>query len=311
MVLFTFVGTTDVKLIDEAKGPALTAVLELKPRQVVLIATTGDGVRFDLIDGAARFAKLVKRVAPATRTSIVTMDIDDPTDHNEIYPKLREIVQSHSNTKSPLVASISSGTPSMQVCWILLAESGDAGIKLYRTIERELTDKPLREVRLDSSLPRIRTLEAENKQLRQIAIRPIEILIDKGMVKVGQTIIDLSPIQFAYYRFFLERIKAAKGGSDPRYRVSARVMDDEFVAKVDQYLKESFPDRADSDGTYGKKKSKMTPTENFRSTISKLNRKFTDALDEDLAEYYTIRYIGPRQARSYGLRLEHTHVRIR
>lgn len=311
MVLMTFVGTTDIKLIDERKGPAIAAVLELQPTSVVLIATTGAGARHDLLDGAAQFAKLVKREAPGARTSIVTMDIDDPTDHNEIYPKLRDIVQAHAQPHVPLVAAISSGTPSMQVCWILLAESGDARITLYRTVERELTDRPLREVRLDSALPRIIALEEENKHLRQIAIQPLALRIHDGIVTVGSTIIGLSPMQFAYYRFFVERIKAAKGGSDASYRVSARVMDDAFTSKIDAYLNESFPDRSDSDGRYGGKKSRVIPTEYFRSTLSKINKKFSDSLDESLADYYIIHVVGPKQARKYGLRIDHEKIRIR
>ena len=311
MLLMTFVGTTDVKLIEESKGPAISAVLELNPKSVVLIATAGSGVRHDLIDGAAQFAKLVTRLSPGTKTTIVTMDIDDPTDHNEIYPKLREIVHTHGSTRTPMVAAISSGTPSMQVCWILLAESGDAKIKLYRTVERELTDKPLREVRLDSALPRIVALEEENRQLRQIAILPLSLHVDEGIVKVGNTIINLSPQQFAYYRFFAERTKALKGGNDSYYRVSSRVMDEAFTNRVNAFLDESFPHRADSDGTYGRKKPKIIPAEYFRSTLSKINKKFDDALDETLAHYYTINHIGPKQARSYGLMIDHEKIRIR
>jgi hypothetical protein len=311
MQLLTFVGTTDVKLIEESKGPAISAVLELKPKSVVLIATTGTGAKHDLLGGAAQFAKLIHRVSPATKTSIVTMDLLDPTDHNEIYPKLRDIVHNHGATRMPMVAAISSGTPSMQVCWILLAESGDAKIKLFRTIERELTDKPLREVRLDSALPRIIALEQENRQLRQIAIQPLALNITGGTVKVGNTIINLSPQQFAYYRFFAERAKFTKGGSDSHYRVSSRVMDEAFTTQIRAFLDESFPDRADSDGTYGKKRSQQIPTEYFRSTISKINKKFDDALDETLADYYKIKHVGPKQARSYGLPITHEKIRIR
>ena len=311
MVLLTFVGTTDIKLIEESRGPALSAVLGLKPKHVVLIATTGDGVRHDLLAGAVQFNKLIKRVVPGTKTSIVDMEISDPTDHNEIYPKLREIVQSFSNDNTELVAAISSGTPSMQVCWILLAESGDAKLRLYRTVETELTDKPLRPVHLDSALPRIIALEEENRQLRQIVIRPLELFIRQGIVKVGTDIIHLSPTQFAFYRFFIERIRQSKGAGDHRYRVSSRMMDDAFTETIDAYLLESFPDRADSDGTYGKKKQRMIPAEQFRSTISKLNKKFHESLDEHLAGYYTINHVGPKQARSYGVSLDHTQIRIK
>jgi hypothetical protein len=311
MVLFSFVGVTDINLIDELRGPALSAIRGLNPKNIVLIATTGDGVRYDILGGAARLQKAIKKVAQGVKVSIVTMDIDDPTDHNDIYPKLRDIVHTYSHQKQPLAAAISSGTPSMQVCWVLLAESGDAKLSLYRTVEAELTDKPVREVRLDSALPRILALEQENRTLKQIAIPAVEMSIKKGHVKIGGSIIDFSPMQFAYYRFFLERIRTSKNGDDCRYRVSTMFMDEMFIKKVLEYRLQSFPNYADSDGTYRRNKELMIPVEQFRSHLSKLNSKISEVIDETLAEYYIIDGQGPRQAKSYGLKIDHSKVRIR
>jgi hypothetical protein len=309
--LFSFVGVTDVKLLDEARGPILTAVINLKPRYVILIATTGLGVRYDLVSGGSRVQRLIKEQSPSTKVSIVTMDIDDPTDHNEIYPKLRELISIHSSKKSRLMAAISSGTPSMQVCWILLAESGEVDISLYRTTEQELTTTPVREVRLDSSLPRIIALEEENAALKAIAIQPVEMSIATGLVSIGSTVIHFSPLQFSYYRFFLERAKQPPESADVRYRVSTMIMDDVFTKSVLAYRLESFPNVADSDGTYRKRKEPMIPVEQFRSTITKLNKKISDALGEPIASYYLIHVDGPRQAKRYGLRLDASKIQIR
>jgi hypothetical protein len=309
--LFSFVGATDIKLLDEARGPILTAVSNLKPRYVILIATTGAGVRYDLVGGASRLQHLIKAQSAFTKVSIVTMDIDDPTDHNEIYPKLRELISFHSAKKSRLLAAISSGTPSMQVCWILLAESGEIGITLYRTTEEELTRTPVREVRLDASLPRIIALEEENAALKAIAIQPVEMSIDKGLVSIGTTVIHFSPLQFSYYRFFLERAMQPQGSTDVRYRVSAMIMDDLFTRSIIAYRRESFPSLADSDGTYRKHKEPMIPVEQFRSTITKLNKKISDALGEPIASYYRIHVDGPRQAKRYGLRIDASKIQIR
>lgn len=311
MVLFSFVGITDINLVDELKGPALSAVRGLKPKNIILIATIGDGIRHNILGGAERLQKAIKKILPGVKVSIVTMDIDDPTDHNDIYPRLKEIVHAYAQLKQPLAAAISSGTPSMQVCWILLAESGEAKLSLYRTVEAELSDKLVHEVRLDAALPRIQALEKENQELKQIAIPAVEMSIKKGHVKINGSIIDFSPIQFAYYRFFLERIRASKNGEDPRYRVSTMVLDDMFTNKVLEYRTESFPNYADSDGTYGRKRNPTTPVEQFRSHLSKLNAKISEVVDEHLAHYYVVDGIGPRQAKSYGLKLDHSKVKIR
>ena len=312
MVLFSFVGVTDINLVDELRGPALSAIRGLKPKNIILIATVGDGIRYNILSGAERLQKAIKRVLPGVKVSIVTMDIEDPTDHNDIYPRLKEIVHGYSHLKQPLAASISSGTPSMQVCWILLAESGEAKLSLYRTVEAELSSKPVREVRLDATLPRIQALERENQELKNIAIPIVEMSITKGHVKINGSIIDFSPMQFAYYRFFLERIKASKNGHEPRFRVSTMVLDESFKTKLLAYRTESFPNYADSDGTYKRNKDdNTTPVEQFRSHLSKLNTKITEVIDENLAHYYIVEGLGPRQAKSYGLKIDHSKVRIR
>lgn len=309
--LFSFVGVTDIQLLDQQRGPILTAVDGLKPKNIILIATTGTGVRYDLVGGAARLQKMIKSKSPVTKISIVTVDIDDPTDHNEIYPKLRDVVSMHSSKKGRLIAAISSGTPSMQVCWILLAESGEVKLSLYRTTEAELTKTPVREVKLDSSLPRIIALEEENAALKAIAIPHVELSVAKGQVTIGTTLINFSPLQFAYYRFFLERLASGGPHDEPRFRVSGMFTDDSFVQKIHAYRRESFPNAADSDGTYGKRKQTMIPSEHFRSILTKLNRKLQDALGDTLASYYSIESSGPREAKTYGIRLDRSKVRIR
>jgi len=309
--LFSFVGVTDVNLLEQQRGPILTAVDGLKPRNVILIATTGTGVRYDLVGGAAKLQKMIKTISPVTKVSIVTMDIDDPTDHNEIYPKLREVVSIHASKKARLLAAISSGTPSMQVCWILLAESGEVKLSLYRTTEAELTKTPVREVRLDASLPRIIALEEENAALKAIAIPTVELSVKKGLVTIGSTLIDFSPLQFAYYRFFLERLISTGHHDELRFRVSGMFTDELFARKILAFKRESFPNASDSDGTYGKRKEPMIPSEQFRSNLTKLNRKLQQALGDTLASYYCIESDGPRQAKTYGIRLDRSKVRIR
>lgn len=309
--LFSFVGVTDLNLLDQQRGPILTAVDGLKPKNVILIATTGVGVRYDLVSAASKLQRMIKSNSPITKVSIVTMDIDDPTDHNEIYPKLRELVSIYATKHARLLAAISSGTPSMQVCWVLLAESGEVKLSLYRTTEAELTKTPVREVRLDASLPRIIALEEENATLKAIAIPAVEMAVKKGLVTIGTTVIDFSPLQFAYYRFFLERLASCGPTDEPRFRVSGMFTEELFAQKILAFKRESFPNASDSDGTYGKRNEPMIPAEQFRSNLTKLNRKLQQALGDTLASYYCIEADGPRQAKTYGMRLDKSKVRIR
>ena len=56
--LFSFVGVTDINLLDQQRGPILTAVDGLKPKNLILIATTGAGVRHALLSGAESSRRL-------------------------------------------------------------------------------------------------------------------------------------------------------------------------------------------------------------------------------------------------------------
>src|SRR5690606_27210426 len=68
----------------------------------------------------------VKKRNLAKKVEIVKLPIKDVTDHNHIYSILKEFSDRLDKTeRNKYTAAISSGTPAMQVCWILLSESGD------------------------------------------------------------------------------------------------------------------------------------------------------------------------------------------
>lgn len=309
--LFSFVGVTDARLALEGRGPIMSAVEHLRPLKVVLIATITEGSQHDLVAGATAVRKAVMKVLPQTKVHVVTMDLTDPTDHNEIYPQLRELVQPYCADGADAVAAISSGTPSMQVCWVLLAESGDAHLRLIRTVEPELSKKVVREVKLGSGLPRIMALEAENEQLRELVMQQVRLRVRHGTVQIGDVVIPLSPTQFAYYRYFLQRCKGGKKDDDRWLRISQLVMPDEFTTTINHYQMESFPDAADSDPVRLKKRQTI-PVEAFRSTISKLNKKIEEALrSPHVAKYYMITFKGPKNARHYGIELDPSKVDLK
>ncbi len=304
MTLVSFVGVTDIRLAQEERGPILTAVRELRPDRVVMFATEGD-LQHDFARGAAAVKVAIKSVAPSTKVQTLTFEIDDPTDHNELYPKLKEALASVMTRNDEVVAAISSGTPSMQVCWILLAESGDANIRLVRTVEPELTSTVVRDVRLDTGLPRITRLEQENRDLRDIAIEPVLLERKSGRVLIGSTEVKFSPLQFAYYRFFLERVKKAKKDQPIDFRVSALSLGKTYTQEINQHQYDAFPDFENSDPVRLAKKRSDISADDFRSAISKLNRRITDTLgNKTLAAFYHVKGEGSKKARRYAVGLE-------
>ncbi|MBK6504254.1 MAG: hypothetical protein IPG02_00905 [Ignavibacteria bacterium] len=149
------------------------------------------------------------------------MKIKDPTDHNEIYPKLLKYLESVQKSGFTYTAAISSGTPSMQACWILIAESGAFPLKLVRSDDPKWGVPVVRKVKLSAALPRIEKIKKENIELKKSALEKLTIDKKKPEVRIGEKVIDLTPIEFVYYRFFAERARRDEehlrfGGLDVR-----------------------------------------------------------------------------------------------
>ncbi|MBK6291719.1 MAG: hypothetical protein IPF59_08155 [Ignavibacteria bacterium] len=311
MVLFSFIGVADTNLAGESKGPIITAVTGLKPDAVYLIATQSENSKHDFLAGGGSVKKVLAKLEPRSKVTIVTLDIEDPTDHNEIYPKLKDLLAPYVKSGVDLTAAISSGTPSMQVCWILLGESGDVPLRLIRTVEPELSSKTIRDVTLGTGLPRITALEEENRELREVALPQIVMKGKKGILTIGDRDVKLSPTQFAYYRFFLELCKKGKTDDDRRLRLSGYDMSDHFTTTVNRFQQEGFPDFEASDSVRLKKRS-MIAADVFRSNVTKLNAKIISILpSRSLARYYQIGHVGSKKARHYGIELDPSKITLR
>ncbi len=310
MHLISFVGTTDGLLASEGKGPIITAVRELKPTEVTLIVTEGDNDRNDYQAFAGIVKKAIIDVSASVKVRRVTMDLADPTDHNDIYPKLRSIVTTIAETSTELVGAISSGTPSMQVCWILLAESGEAPIKLIRTVDPQLSKRTVRDVSLGVGLPRIHALEQENSDLQSIAIPHVTVHVQRGVIIIGETILNLSPRMFTYYRYFLERsLKSASANA--MLVVRGVYVGSDFASKIVAFHYESFPEKEDVDIHTMKTKDLDIEASVFRSTISKLNKRITECIrDPRINRYFIVKAEGPKSARQYFLSLPPSKITI-
>ena len=126
-ILLSFVGTNDAgKLIGKNDGAILTALKKQKFDEVILLWN-----RTQI--GEVKYEKVVKYLKReimkrkyASKISDKEFKLSDVTDHNQIYLKLKEFTDTLPKNKSySYTAAISSGTPAMQVCWTLFAESGD------------------------------------------------------------------------------------------------------------------------------------------------------------------------------------------
>ncbi len=215
--------------------------------------------------------------------------------------------------KKKFTAAIASGTPAMQVCWILMAESGDFPLELVRSNEPRFGKPPVTPVKLSTGLPRIVRLEEENRNLKEqnkSLIPTVELDVRKGRVRVGQIDVGFSPIEFAYFRYFAER---AFDREEP-VRISGIFAPKEFLKKVAAFHKESFPDsdlfRTELETML--KSGRELDIRTFRANLSKTNKKLRSALPSDAwGKLFSISTEGKRHSFFYGLRLPPGKIKIR
>lgn len=312
-ILVSFVGTNDEGKHDEKlncklDGAILTALKAIKNIDEVFLLWTPPSKDNDFYKITNYLKGEIEKRKLCNKVNKFEFDIVNPTDHNEIYPKLLEFCK-RNVTGEEVIAAIASGTPAMQVCWILMAESGDFNLKLIRSNEPKYSKSLITEIKLGTGLPKIvKRLESENKDLKKL-LPIVNMNISKGELKIGNELIKLSPIQFAYYRYFLERAKEEKKYERfPMFRTHL-----EFVKKIIKYHNDSFPE-SDQGILHTIKLLKNEDgihIGNFRPNLNRINKKIKSILiSESLSRYFIIESIGARQALSYGISLSGEKINI-
>ncbi len=304
-ILLSFVGSNDKgKSMGASDGAILTVFKRRSFDEVHLLWNPSDKEDFQEIAKYVRDEILERGYC--TSVTLHRFDCDNVTDHDEIYPKL--LAACTSLKPSPtrkFTAAIASGTPAMQVCWILMAESGDFPLALIRSNEPKFGKPLVTPVKLGTGLPRIIRLQQENQQLRrenEALIPFLEIRRIDGSVAIGGIKIPLGAIESVYYRYFAER--ARKG--EPSERLSGRSVPNRFLRQILEYHIESFPE-ADSSRFDLERMARRNETlamETFRGNLSKANKKVRQVISNpSWVKIFAIVAEGPRNARTYGLHI--------
>lgn len=305
-ILISFVGSNDAgKLAGKEDGAILTALKKRKFDEVHLLWNPSNDSSRDFKKIAEYLKEEIVKRKYCSHVFLHQFDCENVTDHNEIYPKLLEVCHTLTPGKDKkFTAAIASGTPAMQSCWILMAESGDFPLELIRSNEPKYGRPLVTQVKLGTGLPRIIRLQEENEALRkqnESLIPRATIDIKEGRVSVGKTIIPLSPIEFSYYRYFAERTLRGEEFE----RVSGILVPTGFLRKIIDYHAESFPDSElfREELVSMLKSGKDLTTSTFRGNVSKVNKKFKSALqNRALENLFEIGRDGKRHSVSYGIR---------
>ena len=314
-ILISFVGTNDAgKLNNKTDGAILTLLKQKKFNEVHLLWTSSQkkGISYDEISQylekeirKRKYSKIVKRHY---------LNIYNVTNHNEIYPKLIGFMKRNfGSSQYNITAAIASGTPSMQACWLLMAESGDFKMSLIRSNEPQYGKPLIQEVKLSSMLPRIVKLEKSEKEYEDFKkefIPNITLDIRNSKIKIGNYPVSFTRMEFCYYRYFLERRKRDEEYLKPNDIIE---LPTEFSEKIIQYYQECFPEYDINIRHLKSKLSKIVniSLSNFRSVISDIKKKIQIIQkNKIICKYLFIESKDPRYSISYGISIPKEKIKI-
>ncbi len=300
-VLVSFVGANDKGDIpDHGEGAIITTFKERKFEETHLLWCRSQNKKIDFQIIAEGLKNKLESKGLCKEVFIHYFPCKNVTDHNEIYPKLLKMCQKQFDKRVnvTITAAIASGTPAMQACWILLAESGDYKLELIRTDEPKFGKPYVKPVKLNTTLPKVMSLKQENLKIKKenLSLLPIlEIKRKDGKIRIGTVTIKLSPMEFSFYRFFAEREEPLK--------LSYINLNIKIAEKIYAYHKEAYPysDRLRQQGEQYSKSPSIS-LQNTRANISRINKKINGSqIDPILKSYYSINIGGNRHCTEYYL----------
>lgn len=314
-ILLTFVGSNDAgKLKDKKDGPIINVLVNQKFDEVILLWNKSVDKGNDYQEIAHYLKDEIKKRKLVKKTNIIELPIKNVIDHNQIYLTLKDFTDKlEKKEELKYTAAISSGTPAMQVCWILLSESGDFSesnkLNLIQVKDPKFGESENIPVEIDTALPRIIRLKEEVENLKKDLVPVATISVTRPGLKIGDIVIDLTPIELCYFKYFAERVVNGQGDEKfPIYKTSLS-----FLERIIQIHTEFFPEsdarRIDMENI--KRRFEGLAISTFRGNVSKLNKKIKETIKNDsIADAFMITSEGVKEAKSYGIKAPKEKLRI-
>lgn len=186
MIYFTFIGNHDAISSTDSFGAAVNIFTNYKEEiQKIFFFITPKTTLADYHSIANDNANIIKQYKDSVEIVYVHLKLQNPVDYDLVYPVMLDevlnIIEKYNLQDDPKIINITSGTPTMTACWILLSQSGIIkNAKLIQSFEHkfardgkttfevnfEIDDFP--QIKAPSQLKRQLTiLTRENKKLHQ------------------------------------------------------------------------------------------------------------------------------------------------
>jgi len=177
MMYFTFIGNHDKISPDHPYGAALTIFQQYKENldKVFLFVTPSkrdSAINYDQISKQTK--SIMEHDKPGINITLVNLDLDNPVDFDLVYPVMldatQKIIEDEPIKNAKKIINITSGTPTMTACWVLLQKSGlIPNAKIIQSFETRFArkrGKSTQEVNLEiDDFPKIEAPVALKRQL--------------------------------------------------------------------------------------------------------------------------------------------------
>ena len=194
MKYFTIIGNHDaIDSSHEGFGAALTIFFNYKDEiDGVYIFTSPDKPHFPYKETAEKTMRRMKQEQRDLSVSIIEMDIDNPVNFDLVYKVMldesHKAMEENNIQDDEKIINITSGTPTMSTCWVLLQKSGlIPNAKLIQSFESQfqrLYGKSCQEVDLTiDDFPEINTPSKEKRELNR-AQEELKVLKDEKTTSV-------------------------------------------------------------------------------------------------------------------------------
>lgn len=132
MIYLSFVGNhDDLKKDDFGIGPALTIFLSFKKQiehVIIFVIPTKKHSSVDYRQIAEQNKIRILSEKPDVKIEIIPIDLSNPVDFDLVYPVMlnetQKLIDENGLRENEKIINITSGTPTMTTCWVLLQKSG-------------------------------------------------------------------------------------------------------------------------------------------------------------------------------------------
>ncbi|MBT9173026.1 MAG: hypothetical protein DDT21_01416 [Syntrophomonadaceae bacterium] len=150
-VLLSMVGNRDPYALDpktgqQTEGSILTSFQQVEPDVVIVFPTVAQlsEKSSDTQLQADKTSNAIKASCPDIKVLQYPLDLPDPTDYRQLLialekgiSSIQKQVQKEYGKNAEYHVNLSSGTPQMQVCWLLLVNAGRLKAKVWQVVAPE------------------------------------------------------------------------------------------------------------------------------------------------------------------------------